>query len=134
MTYLTFAQLRTKLGGRARSSIYRDVEAGHLPTPKKLGGRLYWVEEDVDAQMCGGAQIKEMDLPTNPRKATDRRALHLKRTVEAEAMPVDILRALLREEIEAMLSDRALAISKIEEQSAREYFERPANVKGGNQR
>ena len=39
-TYLTFNDLRAKLGGRARSSIYRDLDAGRLPQPIKLGGKL----------------------------------------------------------------------------------------------
>lgn len=49
MRYLNFRQLCEKLGGRSRSSIYRDLESERLPQPVKLGGRLYWVEEDVDA-------------------------------------------------------------------------------------
>ena len=48
MKYLTFADLREKLGGRARSTIYLDVEAGRLPAPFKLGGRLYWLDDEVD--------------------------------------------------------------------------------------
>jgi prophage regulatory protein len=48
MKYLTMAKLREKLGGRARSSIYRDVEEGHLPQPIKLGGTNYWIESQVD--------------------------------------------------------------------------------------
>ena len=48
MIYLNFSQLRAKLGGRARSSIYLDVEAGRLPQPIKLGGRLYWREDQVE--------------------------------------------------------------------------------------
>ena len=48
MIYLNFGQLRAKLGGRARSSIYLDVEAGRLPQPFKLGGRLYWREDQVE--------------------------------------------------------------------------------------
>jgi predicted DNA-binding transcriptional regulator AlpA len=49
MKYLTFNQLRDKLGRRARSTIYQDVRAQRLPEPIKLGGRLYWIESDVDA-------------------------------------------------------------------------------------
>lgn len=48
MNYLNFNELRQKLGGRGRTTIYRDVEAGRLPEPIKLGGRLYWIEQDVD--------------------------------------------------------------------------------------
>ena len=48
MKYLSLAELREKLGGRGRSSIYRDVEAGRLPPPLRLGGKLYWEEGEVD--------------------------------------------------------------------------------------
>ena len=48
MKYLTFADLREKLGGRARSTIYLDVETGRLPAPFKLGGRLYWRDDEID--------------------------------------------------------------------------------------
>lgn len=51
MKYLTFCQLREKLGNRARSTIYKDVKAGRLPEPMKLGGRLYWVESEIDSFM-----------------------------------------------------------------------------------
>lgn len=50
-TYLTLTELRAKLGGRSRSAIYLDLEAGRLPQPLKLGGRLYWPEGDVDAHL-----------------------------------------------------------------------------------
>lgn len=48
MTYLSFGQLQAKLGNRSRSSVYRDLEAGRLPRPIKLGARLYWAESAVD--------------------------------------------------------------------------------------
>ena len=49
--YLTLTELRAKLGNRSRSAIYLDLAAGRLPQPLKLGGRLYWPEGDVDAQL-----------------------------------------------------------------------------------
>ncbi len=52
LRYLTFNDLRAKLGGRGRMTIYRYVEAGRLPKPILLGGRNYWVESDVDAAMA----------------------------------------------------------------------------------
>lgn len=48
MKYLNFTELRQKLGGRGRTTVYRDIELGRLPAPIKLGGRLYWVESQVD--------------------------------------------------------------------------------------
>ena len=51
MQYLTFTELRAKLGGRSRSAIYLDLEAGRLPQPVKLGGRNYWPEDEIDAHL-----------------------------------------------------------------------------------
>ena len=64
-------------------------------------------------------QITAYDLPAKPRKLTDRRALHVHETVEAEAMPAEILRQLLRDRIESYLPSDALRISKIAEESER---------------
>jgi prophage regulatory protein len=49
MHLYNFNQLRAVLGGRGRTTIYRDIDAGRLPQPLRLGGRLYWVEAEVDA-------------------------------------------------------------------------------------
>lgn len=46
--YLNFRQLQAKLGGRGRTTIYRDVACGRLPRPKKIGARLYWPETEID--------------------------------------------------------------------------------------
>lgn len=51
MKYLNFKDLRAKLGGRSRSAIYLDLEEGRLPQPCKLGGRLYWIEDEIDAYL-----------------------------------------------------------------------------------
>lgn len=50
-TYLSFTQLQAKLGNRSRSSVYRDLEEGRLPKPVKLGARLYWPEDAIDAAL-----------------------------------------------------------------------------------
>lgn len=76
------------------------------------------------------AQIAALDLPTKPRKDSDRRSLHIKETVEAEAMPAGHLRNLLRSRIEALLPERALAVAKVEEESARGYFADLARLAG----
>jgi prophage regulatory protein len=52
MKYITLSELQTRLGGRARSSLYRDVDAGRLPRPIKIGSRLYWAEADIDAAIA----------------------------------------------------------------------------------
>lgn len=50
-TLFNLTELRAKLGNRSRSAIYTDLEAGRLPQPVKLGGRLYWLEGDVKAHL-----------------------------------------------------------------------------------
>lgn len=51
MKYLTFQDLQQKLGGRSRSSIYRDLDLGRLPKPIKFGARLYWNEDEIEATL-----------------------------------------------------------------------------------
>lgn len=46
--YLRFKDLCVKLGGRSRSSIYRDLENGRLPKPMRIGSRPYWIEDEID--------------------------------------------------------------------------------------
>lgn len=53
--YLSFIELQTKLGGRGRTTIYRDVDLGRLPKPVKIGSRLYWNEADIDATLQANA-------------------------------------------------------------------------------
>ncbi len=59
MKYLTFNELRKKLGGRGRTTIYRDIENGRLPAPIKLGGLNYFPEHLVDEALMGAAGSKE---------------------------------------------------------------------------
>ena len=69
-------------------------------------------------------QIALYNLPTKPRKDTDKRSAHVAETVEAEAMPARVLRRLLRREIELLLPPGALAAAKVAEQSEREGLRR----------
>ena len=64
-------------------------------------------------------QIEQYDLPTKPRKKSDRRSPEVERTVEAEAMPPPLLCELLRDSIESLLPSRALAAAKAAEHSER---------------
>lgn len=75
-------------------------------------------------------QILDYDLPTKPRKPGDRRALHVNETVEAEALPANVLRAILRQNVEALLPAQALHVARAEEDSAQAYFEMVANMGG----
>jgi predicted DNA-binding transcriptional regulator AlpA len=56
MRLLSFRDVQVKLGGRGRTSLYRDVEHGRLPRPMKIGSRLYWREDDVDAAISAMAE------------------------------------------------------------------------------
>lgn len=49
--FLNFGQLSDKLGGRSRSSVERDIRAGRLPKPVKMGGLNYWAEDVIDRLM-----------------------------------------------------------------------------------
>lgn len=77
-------------------------------------------------------QIEQFGLPTKLRKKTDRRSLHVKETVEAEAMPAALMRGLLRHHIERHLPPRALLVAKAEEESTRRYFDSLADILEGN--
>jgi hypothetical protein len=89
------------------------------------------VKLDFERLAITEAQIELHDLPRKPRKMTDRRALHIESTVEAEAMPAHLLRGMLREAIEALLPANALAVAKVAEESEREHIERMATLLEG---
>lgn len=73
-------------------------------------------------------QIEAYDLPTKPRKPGELRAPEITATVEAEAMPAALLRAILRERIEALLPRGALEAARIAEQSERAQLARIAEL------
>lgn len=79
-------------------------------------------------------QIHAYDLPTKPRKETDRRSPEVQFTVEAEAMPAHVLRSLLRDRIESLLPAGALHAAKVAEQSERDHIGRWASVIGNLRR
>ena len=66
-------------------------------------------------------QIAQYDLPTKPRKESEQRRRDIEETVEAEAMPVELLLGLLRQKLDAFLPDGAL-------EKARERERRTRNV------
>ena len=71
-------------------------------------------------------QVEVYDLPTKPRKEGDKRSQQVTYSVEAEAMPARDLRYLLRSEVEYLLPEGALAVSKVAEQSERQHLQRMA--------
>jgi prophage regulatory protein len=66
MKYLTFNDLRLKLGGRGRTTIYRYLEFGRLPKPIRLGGRNYWSEAEVDAALDALGEQRSRSLGRGP--------------------------------------------------------------------
>jgi hypothetical protein len=75
-------------------------------------------------------QVEAYDLPTKPRKDGDKRWRHIAYTVEAEAMPAKTLRAILRDQVEALLPPDALAVVKVAEQAEREHLRKMAAMLG----
>lgn len=73
-------------------------------------------------------QIADYDLPTKPRKLGDRRSMHVRSTVEAEAMPARELRRILRDAIESRLPPGALEEAKDDEDAERWWLERLAQI------
>ena len=82
----------------------------HLRSDVQLDFRRIGITEE---------QVIELDLPTNARKATDKRSSHVKYTVEAEAMPANIMRALVRSHVESLLPEHAVQQAKIVEAEER---------------
>lgn len=77
-------------------------------------------------------QIEEYNLPTKPRKESDKRSLHIDCAVEAESMPAKILRGILRDKVEALLPVNALAVAKVAEKSEREHLAYMAGILRGD--
>lgn len=98
-------------------SVARELRQ-HLPGVELVKRRIAINEQQID----------ELDLPTKPRKAGDRRRQDIRATVEAEAMPASILRGLLRDAVESYLPDGALDAVKVAEESERDGLRRLAEA------
>ena len=72
-------------------------------------------------------QIASMSLPVKPRKRAERRARHVEQTVEAEAIPAQTLRSMLKSEIEVMLPPGSMAATIAAEESERRMILWAAN-------
>ena len=69
-------------------------------------------------------QIVEHDLPTKPRKATDRRAQHVRRPLRPRRCRRKSCGQLLRAAVEEFLPPDALEVAKAAEESEREHLKR----------
>lgn len=99
---------------------------------RELHQHLRGIELDFRRIAINEAQVTEYDLPTKPRKKSDKRSLQLRYTVEAEAMPAHILRELLRDAVEDMLPAYALEIAKLAEKEERRGLLKMAEMLGGS--
>jgi hypothetical protein len=133
-----FLEQEVLITGKAAHVIYiGDYDPAGVLIDRSLEAEFrQHVDADVDLTfyrlVITEAQIAEFDLPTKPRKPGDRRAQHVKQTVEAEAMPAGILRDLLRAKIESFLPNGALEVARIAEQSERAALRRWANLIEGS--
>ena len=70
-------------------------------------------------------QIQLFNLPTRPRKDSERRRPDVLETVEAEAIPVGVMRDMVRSKVEALLPPDALAMAReIEQEEKRNIIQR----------
>ena len=65
-----------------------------------------------DRVAINAEQIADHNLPTKPRKASEKRRPDIMYTVEAETLPAGILRGLVRERIERLMPSNVLLILK----------------------
>ncbi|ROO26774.1 hypothetical protein SAHL_12220 [Salinisphaera orenii YIM 95161] len=125
-TSLSFAHeaaqfIRDDARGRPAEIIYiGDFDPAGVTIDKSIETELrLHVGDEVDLNFHRIAinedQIAEYDLPTKPRKKSDKRVLHLKETVEAEALPAYIMRDMLRDAVEQFLPQGALHATKVAE-------------------
>lgn len=69
-------------------------------------------------------QIEKYDLSKKPSKGTS----DMEFTVEAEAMPANLMRKIVKNEIENLLPERALKVAKVAEESEKEHFEKMTHL------
>lgn len=123
LAYEAAQHLNEVVGWRDLQIIYiGDFDPAGVLIDKALENELCeHLDEDIPLRFHRIAiteeQIAEHDLSTKPRKPGDRRALHVRETVEAEAMPAAQLRAILRQAVENFLPEHALAVAKAAEES-----------------
>lgn len=86
--------------------------------------RAHLPDHEIELVRLGitAEQIEVMGLPTKPAKAGDKRGGFTGRTVEAEAMPAQVLRGILSAEIEAHIPENRLHVLQEAEASEREWI------------
>lgn len=102
------------LGRHHRRIDLKQVDASLRQIKSTLGG----VKEGRPKNEIAGRQ-------------SDRRSIHIDCAVEAESMPVKILRGIMRAKVEELLPPHALAVAKEAEQSERQHLRNMAEFLEG---
>jgi hypothetical protein len=92
---------------------------------RELVQRSWPTEVEVERLAVTRGQIDLYGLPTRPTKATDARARRFERehgtgSVELDALPPDVLRGLVRDNIERHMDARKLSLLRLAEKQERE--------------
>lgn len=126
--YPSARELAKAVNGRPAHILYiGDYDPSGLAIPEKIeaGLREYAPEAEIHFHRLAVNEnhIQELGLPSKPPKASDTRAKNFRGlTVEAEAIPVDVMRAMLREAIEEYVSPHDLQMAYSREDRDRKWL------------
>lgn len=129
----TYIRSNIEHGGKDRALILYvgDYDPAGVLIDRKieseLSGHLDKVPLEFRRLAINRDQIERYDLPTKPRKQSDRRARHITETVEAEAMPAYILRGLIESQLDALIPPSHLTALRVAEESERQAINLLAN-------
>ena len=129
--YESAKHLERRANGRQCRIYYiGDYDAAGLLIDKDLESKLRGFLPDrfpltFERLAVNHEQIRLFNLPTRPRKDSERRRPDVLETVEAEAMPVGVMRNMVRSKVEALLPPDALAIARrVEKEEQRNIIQR----------
>jgi hypothetical protein len=116
---------------------FGDLDPSGIDIPRKVeaGIREFAPKADVHFQRMAVTeqQVRTFNLPTRPTKKSDSRSKSFKgESVEVDALPPDVLRAMCRECIEQNIDDQALEVLREAEASERHYLHKLAAAVGGD--
>ena len=129
--------MQAAAGGRPICVVYvgdYDPAGQHIDRDaiKKLRRHLrpYAQKHGVELDAClqkvrvavNEEQIVKYNLPTKPRNESDSRCPEITRTVEAEALPAEVLCKLVREAVETHLPKGELDVIRVAEESERKHL------------
>jgi hypothetical protein len=134
--YPSARSLAEAANGRPAHVIYIgdwDPSGKLIPEKIEAGLRKHAPEAEIHSRRLAvnPDQIVAWNLPTKPAKASDSRSKSFTgETVEAEAVPVDVMRKLVRDAIEQFIDPDKLVITAVAEREERALLERWAEMLG----